>query len=496
MLTLQKATLEEITAGANPKPVKDTKIAVQFNPASLKLDLANRVEGGDTRGRQSRQYLGKTSTTLAFDLHFDTSDRGTTDKPVSVRTLTAAIERFVLPKGQGNTKQAPPKARFHWDALKIDGIIESVSIDFDLFAANGTPLRAKLGVSIKEQDARYELLKSGAGANTAGSAKPPGVTGTGPGTAGGGATDRSAEALDGESLADFAARMGLDPSAWRGIAAQLGAASSLSLSSGMSIDFNSSLSAGSGIGVSAGVEAGSGVSLGAAFGLDKAAQSTGGASAPAGDPAGFALAAAGGVGSAIETVAIVKSDSAAADARRSFGAAVPAAAGASPAVGASAGAASIGTASISAATASAIAGRRADVPPQSVAPKPAMPAQSRAPLKQRGTSPALAAASRDEAPSAPAPPLADPRATSFGFGVPLRPRVGSAADLRASAAAGRIPLRPRSRVTDVIVAGDPAAAPWERLPAVSTRQTADRAQRRRHPAHPCGCSGRCHHGGR
>ena len=42
----------------------------------------------------------------------------------------------------------------------IDGIIESVSIDFDLFAANGTPLRAKMGVAIKEQDAKYgELLK-------------------------------------------------------------------------------------------------------------------------------------------------------------------------------------------------------------------------------------------------------------------------------------------------------------------------------------------------
>jgi hypothetical protein len=463
MLTLKKATLEEITAGANPKPVKDTRLEVQFNPASLKLDLANRVEGGETRGRQSRQYLGKTSTTLAFDLHFDTSDRGTTDSPVSVRTLTGLVERFVLPKGQGNTKQAPPKARFHWDKLQIDGIIESVSIDFDLFAANGTPLRAKVGVSIKEQDAKYDLLALGSGANTAASATAPGVSGTGPGSTGGGSTDRTAEALAGESVADFAARMGLDPAAWRGIAAQLGASSSLSLQAGLSIDFNSSLSVGAGIGISAGVEAGAGVSLGAAFGLDTTKPAGGGASPGAAASSGFALAAAGGVAAAIETVASVKADTAAAGARRSFGPAVPAA---------------------------------TNVPPQSVTPKPAMPAQPRAPLKQRGTSPALTVAARDEAPSAPAPPLADPRATSFGFGVPLRPRVGNAADLRASATAGRIPLRPRTRVTDVIVAGDPTAAPWERLPAAPARTTADRAQRRRHPARPCGCSGRCHHGGR
>src|SRR5712671_3381630 len=110
-MPLKKATLQEIKADASAAPLGD-EIEVQFNPASLKLELANRVEGGDTRGRQNRQYLGKTSTTLTFDLHFDTADQGTPDAPVSVRTLTAAVERFVLPRGEGNSKTKPPKARF------------------------------------------------------------------------------------------------------------------------------------------------------------------------------------------------------------------------------------------------------------------------------------------------------------------------------------------------------------------------------------------------
>src|SRR5712672_1900164 len=193
-MPLKKATLQEIKADASAAPLGD-EIEVQFNPASLKLDLANRVEGGDTQGRQNRQYLGKTSTTLTFDLHFDTADEGTSEAPVSVRTRTAAVEAFVLPKGSGNTKQAPPKARFHWDELVIDGIIESLSIDFDLFAPNGTPLRAKMGVSIKEQDAKYELLQTGPGANQGIDASPPGSPGTGPGTANGGQPDRTADAL-------------------------------------------------------------------------------------------------------------------------------------------------------------------------------------------------------------------------------------------------------------------------------------------------------------
>ncbi len=461
MSTLTKATLEEISADKAAKPVEGTKIEVQFNPASLKLELANKVEGGDTKARQVRQYLGKTSTTLSFDLHFDSADLATPDgDPVSVRTLTAMVERFVLPKGTGNTKQKPPKARFHWDKLKIDGIIESVSIDFDLFAANGTPLRAKMGVSIKEQDAKYELLESGPGANKAGNATPPGVSGSGPGSTGGGTPDRSAEALAGESAADFAARMGLDPAAWRGIAAAARGGSSLSLTGGATIDFSSTLSVGAGVGLLAGVEAGISASLDASFGLDVGASAGAGVSVSAGASAGFALSAAGGVAAAIETVAIMQSESAAGAARQSFGSAVPA---------------------------------LSPDPPATTAATSAMSHQPRTPLRLSG-SPSDAA--RAAAPRAPAPPMSDPRATSFGFGVPLRPRAGSAANVRASARTGRIPLRSRSHVIDAPIASDPTVAPWMQLPSDIVRRAADRTESRRHPTRPCGCSGTCHHGGR
>jgi hypothetical protein len=473
MSKLEKATLEEISADAAAKPVDGTKIAVQFNPASLKLELANKVEGGDVKSRQVRQYLGKTSTTLSFDLHFDSADLGDTDRPVSVRTLTSMVERFVLPKGNGNTKQKPPKARFHWDQLKIDGIIESVSIDFDLFASNGTPLRAKMGVTLKEQDAKYELAQSKDGAQTANTASLPGVSGAGPGSTGGPAPDRSADALGGESASDFASRMGLDPAAWRGIAAAAGGAS-LSLAAGATIDFSSNLSVGAGIGVSAGIEAGLNASLGASFGLDVSASASLSMSAEA--SAGFALSAAGGVTAAIETVAIVQAQSAATAARQSFGNAVPAAPPPPPATTTSARATAIGAASVGGLSAA------------SATAKPSMPDQSRTPLQLTGsTTPASAAG------PAPAPPLADPRATSFGFGVPLRPRVGSAADLRASAAAGRIPLRPRTHISDVPVTSDPTAAPWTYLPPDAVRRTADRVESRRYPTKPCSCGCGCRH---
>jgi hypothetical protein len=67
-MALEKARLMEIDADEAAKVVPGTEIPVQFNPQTLKLSLANKLESQDTRGQQTRQYLGKTSTTLSFDL--------------------------------------------------------------------------------------------------------------------------------------------------------------------------------------------------------------------------------------------------------------------------------------------------------------------------------------------------------------------------------------------------------------------------------------------
>ena len=65
--------------------------------------MASTVDFGKDAGRQKIQYQGSTST-LSFDLVFDTADEGTTEDPVDVRTRTRQLERFVLPRdetGQG-----------------------------------------------------------------------------------------------------------------------------------------------------------------------------------------------------------------------------------------------------------------------------------------------------------------------------------------------------------------------------------------------------------
>src|SRR5438105_1952436 len=160
MSELKKATLQEIKSDESAAAVGDP-VSVQFNPSSLKLQITNSTTGGNTRGQQARQFTGSSSTTLTLDLVFDTADEGTTDAPRSVREKTDMVQKFVMPKGEGQNKQAPPKVRFQWGTLILDGVIDSISIDLDHFAADGTPLRAKVGLSIKEQDSKYEFLQGG-----------------------------------------------------------------------------------------------------------------------------------------------------------------------------------------------------------------------------------------------------------------------------------------------------------------------------------------------
>src|SRR5215510_10270936 len=134
-MELQKATIAELDGDT-----EKSSFPVQFNPTTLRLALTNQVEGGQSQGKQVRQHIGASSTTLSLDLIFDTTDEGTTDNPQSERAKTKQIERFLVPKGEGQQENAPPRMRFTWGDLIVEGVVESMTIDFEHFAANGVPL--------------------------------------------------------------------------------------------------------------------------------------------------------------------------------------------------------------------------------------------------------------------------------------------------------------------------------------------------------------------
>jgi hypothetical protein len=475
MSALEKATLQEIKSDDSRAPIGDP-IPVQFNPTTLKLQLSNTIEGNRSRGRQARQYIGSSSTTLTLDLIFDTADEGTTDNPRSVREKTGRVEQFVLPKGERKKKQVPPKVRFHWGHLIVDGIVESVTIDFDHFAADGTPLRAKVGLAIKEQDGKYQFLQAGPGANQSGRAPEPTQPAAGaPGSTGGGAGDRSALALAGESAAEFAARVGLEPAAWRGLSADLD--NPLSLEAGVEIGFSADLSVAAGLGVTIGAEAGVSASLEAVFGLevDASLSAVAGVGIGAELSAGFALSAAGGVSAAIASVQNTKSQAAAQQTRQAF--ALPAGGSSPAAQSASRTGGSVAIAAVGGTSSTPV--------------RPALPEQPHPPLARTGLPSPHAQQAASPAPSL---PRIDSRAASFGFGVPLRPTVGQAASHRAGAMQGHVALRPQVESGAPPLSHNPTTPPWVSLPARErSRDTADQRQHQRRPTRPCGCLGPCRH---
>ena len=425
MSDLKKATLFELNPDGSLKDPNGTE--VQFNPATMRLQISNATEGGESRGRQVRQHLGKSSTTLTLDLIFDTADEGTTSAPRSVRDRTAIIEKYVLPASTGEAKEAPPQLRFQWGPFILNGVVDSINIDIDHFAGDGTPLRAKVGLSLKEQDSKYLFPATTNPQTPPEPGQPPaGQPGSGPG-----ASTQSAAAIGGESAADFAARMGLDPSAWRGL--DIGASASLSLDAGLEVGFSADLSVSAGLGVTVGFEAGVSASIEASVGLDVSASVGVSATASFGASvsAGIAVAAAGGVSAAIAQAGSASAAAAVNQTAQAFGQSLPA--GASSAVSASAAAAVVSP------------------PPAQLGPPP----QSRTPLTQTGLpTPSQQAA----APSA--PPLPACRSQSYFF------RLRSSAQIAVGSCVESA-RRSHSRRRDFEIAGRHRRSPQHHQPDYS-----------------------------
>ncbi|WP_327134188.1 hypothetical protein OG311_29845 [Streptomyces sp. NBC_01343] len=327
MTALVHATLQRLTVTAQPgkdRPplVKEADgsrpLAVQFNPATLRISRNNNVDrGGATTKNQKVQHPAQEGSTLAFDLEFDTAEQRGGGQYVDVRRWTALVRQFVEPPAKST--DPPPAVRFVWGTLRYNGIVTQVTEELDHFAPDGTPLRAKVGVTIVEQNFAYQAHDEGPGTRDARTATEAGDrrTGAAPGTAGTSRPRQVVQAREGESAQQLLSRLGLDPAAWRG--AMSGLDSPLTLAAGAAVQLGAE--------VSAGFAATAGTGLSAGFAGDAAPTSVAGLAAalgtgraPGADPAlaGFVLGAAGGIAASADIVAGAAVDTATARARQGF----------------------------------------------------------------------------------------------------------------------------------------------------------------------------------
>lgn len=172
MPTMQYARAKLIPMNGDQVETDASKhIQVQFNPATLRVTLANtmRAENRSGSGGHSgaaAQFVEKSESTLAVELVFDTSappqfDDSTHSQSVQansdVRKLTQKIaEAFMKPQtGRSNQPLAPKKCRFQWGAFKFTGMLSAYNETLDFFAPEGIPLRATLSLTFKED--RYQF---------------------------------------------------------------------------------------------------------------------------------------------------------------------------------------------------------------------------------------------------------------------------------------------------------------------------------------------------
>ena len=176
-----------------PEPPDSDRVPLRFNPTEFQITKSNTFAEVPIPGLEEPllQYVRGNSETLSVDALVDTSD-----------TLEDVHERYVrrLRKllSPDAKEHAPPIVRFVWDRAVFTGVLEQLGVTYVLFTPEGTPLRARLSLSLKQYRPAAEQLKD-----------PPRRSPT---------VDKSYQVRRGDSLSSIANAVYRDPASWRELA--------------------------------------------------------------------------------------------------------------------------------------------------------------------------------------------------------------------------------------------------------------------------------------
>jgi nucleoid-associated protein YgaU len=138
----------------------DNYIEVLFNPQQYSIDKSNQFANMPIPGRDSPiiQFVRGESETLSLELFFDTY---TYENSQDVRDYTRQITDLLKIDPEIH---APRICSFAWKVDDKDpyftGIIEKATTTYTMFLGNGTPVRAKLNVSVREYEHPQPRLRS------------------------------------------------------------------------------------------------------------------------------------------------------------------------------------------------------------------------------------------------------------------------------------------------------------------------------------------------
>jgi hypothetical protein len=196
---------------------RGARVNCLFNPAELTISKTNSWNAGQAKGKNAPElrFQGGQSATLTLALTFDTTNDGSDVSRHTGKLLDMMTVDQSLPGGdKASNSGRPPWVEFHWGRLhSFKAILERVQVRYTYFASDGTPLRAKVDVSLKQwRDQAEKPLQ-----NPTSSTPEPHATHT---------------LLPGETLDRVAAAHYADPTRWRLIADANGITDPLDLPTG------------------------------------------------------------------------------------------------------------------------------------------------------------------------------------------------------------------------------------------------------------------------
>jgi LysM repeat protein len=161
--TVAKAKIVEVDETGNA--IGDPIICM-YNPEQLKVNRGANwsPESIPQRTLQKYTYKGGAAATVDATLLFDTTrDMNEHGVKVSAGTdvRTYVNKLYKLLKVVDEEKKRPPYCRFEWGGKLyfVKGFLKSVNATYTLFLADGTPVRAEVGVSFEIADEEADLDK-------------------------------------------------------------------------------------------------------------------------------------------------------------------------------------------------------------------------------------------------------------------------------------------------------------------------------------------------
>jgi|HubBroStandDraft_2_1064218.scaffolds.fasta_scaffold436482_1 hypothetical protein len=125
-------------------PEGQDPIQALFNPTQYSVDKGNTIAQAAIPGLEAPilQYVHGNMRTLSMDLFFDTFEEGT--------DVTQSTDQIYNLLYLDPSTHAPPICDITWGTFNFRGVLDHVGGKFNLFLANGTPVRATLSVVFNE----------------------------------------------------------------------------------------------------------------------------------------------------------------------------------------------------------------------------------------------------------------------------------------------------------------------------------------------------------